>query len=103
MNQKPIMTRGMKLELFLANTFFILSKDERKVYKVFNEVEAVLNNGSDLDELLACKNGKLREAYGLYADCEYSRFKPYFYARFHKLARKANERISSLSELRSYS
>jgi len=29
---KPVITLGMKLEVFLANRFFIFSKDERRVY-----------------------------------------------------------------------
>jgi len=80
----------------------IFSKDERRVYKLFNEIEAVLNNGSDLKELRACRERKLRETYGLYADCEYSRFKPYFYARFHGLVKKADEKIKALVETKEY-
>ena len=86
----------MRMEVFLANVFFILSKDERRVYRLFNQIERVLNNGNDSDELRVCKDEKLREAYGLYADCDFNRFKPYFYAKLHDLAARVNERVKAL-------
>ena len=57
----------MRMEVFLANAFFILSKDERRVYRLFNQIERVLNNGNDSDELRVCKDEKLREAARLHA------------------------------------
>src|SRR3989338_6394190 len=86
----------MRMEVFLANAFFILSKDERRVYRLFNQVERVLNNGNDSDELRVCKDEKLREAYGLYAYLDYNKVKPYFYAKIHDLAEIVNERLKAL-------
>jgi len=90
----------MRLEVNLARLFSTLSDDEKRVYDSLDGINTVLNNGSDLDELRACRDGKLGEAYGIYDDCRDNRFKPYFHASFHAIAAKVNRKIKALEESR---
>jgi|SRR3989338_2573578 len=87
------------LEVWLARWTRRLSEEEMEIYSSVRGLERSLKKDASLEELRACRDGKLRKVYDLYLDCGQNRFKPYFHARIKKIGTAFNVHIEALEKI----
>lgn len=72
--------------------------NEGSLYRDLDRLEAVLGNGSSVEEFRVCRDHDIPKAYQVYTNEIETRFRPYFHGRITRLKIEFNERIKQLEK-----